>query len=135
VKFCTTCKLDKPLTGFNKNKSRKDGLQSRCRDCQKSQNNLGYILNPNRKASCQKARDKLKGWNKRLVNRYKSYMGCSCCGEEEPCVLDFHHLDPQFKEDGLAKLVGYSTKRLKEEIRKCIVLCSNCHRKVHAGVL
>lgn len=58
---------------------------------------------------------------------------CLRCGENHPAVLDFHHRDPSKKSLGIAKMVclGYSVKRIKFEIEKCDVLCSNCHRKEH----
>ena len=57
--------------------------------------------------------------------------GCVVCGEKDVCCLDFHHL--YNKSFNLASAREVSTERIKEEIKKCIVLCANCHRKLHAG--
>lgn len=59
--------------------------------------------------------------------------GCCICGETEPCCLDFHHL--RDKEFELAKAPDVSKERLYKELEKCIVLCANCHRKLHAGII
>ncbi len=45
MKKCYTCKETKPLTGFNKNKSRKDGLNSICRECSKARSRKHYTEN------------------------------------------------------------------------------------------
>lgn len=71
---------------------------------------------------------------KRFLNRYKSLCGCKICNEKHPATLDFHHRDPSVKESTICQLAfgrKFSIARLKNEIRKCIVLCSNCHRKLH----
>ena len=54
---------------------------------------------------------------------------CSMCGESSKCCLDFHHIDPKTKERRISYL--RSIKKIDAEIAKCIVLCSNCHRKLH----
>lgn len=63
--------------------------------------------------------------------------GCCKCGEMELCVLDFHHVDPKTKEYRVASIIRgrESLKRLRAELEKCIVVCANCHRKIHAGLL
>ena len=55
------------------------------------------------------------------------------CGENHPACLDFHHKDKKDKSFNVAIMAssGYSIEKIKEEIAKCIVLCSNCHRKEH----
>lgn len=65
----------------------------------------------------------------------KSSLKCISCGEDNIACLDFHHLDSSQKEIEVSKAValGWSIERIKLEINKCIVLCSNCHRKHHAG--
>ena len=68
-----------------------------------------------------------------------SYKGgcCQICGYDR-CVeaLEFHHLDPEQKEFGISSK-GYarSWERVKREADKCIMLCANCHREFHAGIL
>ena len=63
---------------------------------------------------------------------YKSALKCARCSETHVATLDFHHMDPAEKEYTVSKLVsnGMFTKAYKE-IKKCIVLCANCHRKHH----
>ena len=62
---------------------------------------------------------------------------CIACGESDPVLIDSHHLDHTEKEHGISKLVynNSSLDKIKAEIDKCVCLCSNCHRKVHAGTL
>jgi hypothetical protein len=63
--------------------------------------------------------------------------GCAVCHESCPAVLDAHHVDPRKKEQAMAvlKYDGASVERYYAEALKCVCLCSNCHRKVHAGLL
>jgi hypothetical protein len=107
----------------------------------------------------EKAREYKKKWNKeyysshkfsekqRIINRknrirewileYKSGLVCICCGEKTTACLDFHHLDQSKKEKslGFARNQGWGKERILKEMKKCIVLCSNCHRKLHAGLI
>lgn len=67
------------------------------------------------------------------------YKGGSCrlCGYDR-CTqaLELHHLDPTKKDFGISNK-GYtrSWEKVKEEADKCILLCANCHREIHAGIL
>jgi hypothetical protein len=59
---------------------------------------------------------------------------CEHCGYNKcPSVFDFHHLDPN-KKDFAISSNGHSRSwdRVKKELDKCILLCSNCHRELHA---
>lgn len=77
--------------------------------------------------------------NEKTQNEIKQFIQeskdkCIICGETEKICLDFHHL--RDKKDNIAFVHNYgSMKRAKEEVSKCVVLCSNCHRKVHAGII
>lgn len=64
---------------------------------------------------------------------YKSNLACSVCGESDFRCLDFHHTDPSSKDMSVSKAVryGWSIARITKEINKCVVMCSNCHRKLH----
>jgi hypothetical protein len=135
MKYCKKCDSSKDIKFFNKNSSSKDGLQTQCRDCSRKNGSVGYKNNPERRKAIKDRNAKVVKYNRRFVSRYKRLCGCYVCREKEPAVLDLHHKDPATKDGDPATMLGYSTKRLKEEIRKCMVLCANCHRKFHAGLL
>jgi hypothetical protein len=79
-------------------------------------------------AAVKKRRIKLKV----MAVEYKGGK-CSVCGYNK-CIaaLDFHHLDASSKEFSIS--ADGSTRgweRLKVELDKCILVCSNCHREIH----
>lgn len=62
---------------------------------------------------------------------------CYICGYDR-CkeALDFHHLDPTQKEFNLSSRdLSSDWLIVKPEIDKCVLLCSNCHRELHAGLI
>lgn len=75
--------------------------------------------------------------NVEFVQEYKRSHSCTRCGESEPCCLDFHHIDPSTKIGVIAWMAhrGFGLERIKEEIAKCEILCANCHRRFHFGVI
>lgn len=69
-----------------------------------------------------------------LLERYKRFLRCIDCNmsfRDRPECCDFHHLDPKKKRDGIRVLITYSLKSFKEELKKCVPLCANCHRTRH----
>jgi transcription elongation factor Elf1 len=66
---------------------------------------------------------------------YKSALKCACCGETTSVCLDFHHRDPKQKDFGLSSFGTRSWELIKAEMDKCVVLCKNCHTKVHHGLI
>ncbi|MDX6588092.1 MAG: hypothetical protein QOI31_2565 [Solirubrobacterales bacterium] len=62
---------------------------------------------------------------------------CKLCGyDEHLAALQFHHLDPKTKEFGIAEAgVTRSLEKCREEAKKCILLCSNCHAAFEAGAI
>lgn len=56
-----------------------------------------------------------------------------CGGVYHRSVYDFHHINPDEKEYTISNYMGYSLERLKKEVEKCILLCANCHRRVHSA--
>ena len=62
---------------------------------------------------------------------------CTLCGYAR-CVgaLEFHHVDPAQKSFGLgSRGVARKIDVLREEARKCVLLCGNCHAEVEAGLV
>ena len=76
---------------------------------------------------------------KRLKEMVVSYKGgkCRICGYNK-CIgaFDLHHLDGKTKEFGLStRGLTRSWVKLKAEADKCILVCANCHREIHAGLV
>lgn len=69
--------------------------------------------------------------NLAILRDYKASKGCADCGENDPIVLDFDHLDRSTKKYQLGDVtrIGWSIERMMEEIAKCEVVCANCHRR------
>lgn len=67
------------------------------------------------------------------TNAFKEQQGCTNCKENHIACLEFHHKDASIKEFEISWAIkaGYGLERIKKEISKCIVLCSNCHKKLH----
>jgi len=64
----------------------------------------------------------------------KQQLVCGRCGEDHPACIQFHHTDPTTKERSVADAIsrGWGRARILAEIRKCEVICANCHVKEHA---
>jgi len=57
---------------------------------------------------------------------------CSKCKQQfDPCVYDFHHVNPIEKEFNIGENMLVSEIRFYSEVSKCILLCANCHRLEH----
>jgi hypothetical protein len=86
-----------------------------------------------------KRSDAVKKWRSSTKHRIVDSMGgkCQICGYDK-CVqsLDLHHKNPQEKDFGFGAIRGNpkSWVRIVEELRKCVLICANCHREIHAGL-
>ena len=57
---------------------------------------------------------------------------CSKCGYNRcSAALDFHHPNPSTKSDSLGHLWGKKWETILKEVKKCVILCANCHREEH----
>lgn len=129
MKKCSTCKIEKPLEDFAKNPQKKDGLNYKCKECQKEYFKKHYAKNKKYyvdKAQEKKARDKIEV--DRIIAEAKK-CGCSMCGETHPATLDFHHVHG--KDFTISRRGSKCPDTVMTEIKKCVVVCSNCHRKIH----
>ena len=117
MKKCTKCLTDKPESEYYFKGRKSDmKLQSECKVC----------------------------FNSRMMTRYEKRAAeivamkgseCLLCGYDKcPAALEFHHVDPSIKDSAVSQMLYNSKEKIEIEIAKCVVLCSNCHRKHHAGV-
>lgn len=74
---------------------------------------------------------KLERRKLRKLELFSDLGGCLNCGETDIACLDFHHTDPSKKDMGMNELLKQKSEKYLEELKKCIILCSNCHRKLH----
>lgn len=130
TKVCPRCNTEKSVDDFCKSSRMKDGYQSACKSCM----NESYTRSRKKKQKHyqQVAKDR-EGSNTQRIREWKSEQGCKVCGENFAQCLELHHLDPTTKEFDPAEARNKSWNTFITEAAKCVVLCANCHRKVHAG--
>jgi hypothetical protein len=133
TKICYKCKQEKPVSDYHKCKPSKDGLQRKCKSC-----NIAYTLAFHKRTGRTKQNNLRANEYRQLftaiVETIKSEIGCQFCDEKDGCCLDCHHISD--KEVEISELCAKKSKtKIIEELAKCIIVCSNCHRKIHAGKL
>lgn len=132
-KICKKCGLPKNIDLFSKNKNNKDGFQNYCKICKSNNDRTSNIKN----WESLKSRNQLKIHKKSIIrDDWKITLGGKCkkCNDNRLYVLDFHHLEEHNKVIDISTLIGHvgdNNPRIKEEVEKCILLCSNCHREFH----
>lgn len=107
-----------------------------CRGAKKS----ASLLAEQRAKDKQHRRNATNVWKRRTksiaaewVDAFKAKCGCTKCGEKDPACLDLHHLDPSTKVMAVSVMVARLVPLIEimSEVEKCIVICANCHRKLH----
>ena len=117
LKTCIRCGITKEIDKFQRGKG------NTCRQCWDKQSH--------QKATIKIAEHKL------LVNELKRG-GCILCGYNQYLpALDWHHIDKDTKDKDISssETMRKSVDRIMNEISKCVVLCANCHRAYHAGLI
>lgn len=132
-KTCKMCNIEKEDEEFYKKKDGYKGLASYCKPCYREYGKAHYSRNSDKyRPMYSKKQEEYKAINIEYITNYKLAHGCTYCDEKDICCYDFHHLrDKSFNIS--QKLVRSTLQRIIEEIEKCVVVCSNCHRKLHAG--
>jgi len=99
-----------------------------------------YVLEGRGYYRCKKCR------NESVINRRRKLKSilieelggkCQICGYKKyQGALQFHHTNPNTKEFGIAESGNTrSLERLREEAKKCVLVCSNCHAEIEAGLI
>ena len=146
---CRMCSQVLPLSAFAKDAGQKNGYRKTCKACHAAKQRRYRAENPDRYAiTQQRYKNKLSrgestkrvfnpdrnyDYKKNYLDEIKIQSGCIRCGEDDPCCLSFHHVDPDIKLFSISDFASRTLNELDTEIAKCVVLCENCHRKFHAG--
>jgi hypothetical protein len=157
LKKCIKCGKRKPVTDFLLKDPENGWREKKCRDCKrasieswrKKSGERDYILRRERKLAKEISKEIVrrradpavirdKARQSRL-DRYEAYnkykdKPCEDCGRRfPPCVMDFHHVKgPKLGTVAYMWMSRkYSMHLLEEEMAKCVLICSNCHRIRH----
>ena len=80
------------------------------------------------------ATERRKQYKKNIV--YVMGDGCAICGYNKSTrALECHHIIPEDKSFGISQKTYYAWSKLENELKKCILVCSNCHCEIEDGLL
>lgn len=115
TKICSKCGRELPIDQFNWRNKAKGTRRADCKEC-----HSGYM-----KMKYQEKKD--------IIQKLKAEVKCAKCGDCRGYVLDYHHINPEEKENNISRMTSnnYQLDKVYEEIKKCVVLCANCHREFH----
>jgi hypothetical protein len=102
-----------------------------CRGCRSAYHRQHYLANRQRYIDQARARKQVLALERTtyLLDYFDSHP-CADCGESDPVVLEFDHLDTQAKSFDIGQSLPYRKwQSILEEIDKCDVVCANCHRR------
>lgn len=84
-------------------------------------------------ADCRSAKHRAmrRELRQKLLRRLLRQSKCAVCGCNDPMVLQFDHVDPADKVGDITYMIskGTNMERLRAELRKCRILCANCHTR------
>ena len=129
LKRCGHCRAVLPVEAFNwryRARGRRDNL---CRACRAAYHRGHYLANKQRYVD--QARDRKQREAQRRTEYLIEFFAdhpCRDCGETDPVVLEFDHLSDKRFDIGQA-LPYRNWESILAEIRKCEVVCANCHRR------
>lgn len=131
TKICRKCKRELPIEQFELEHTKYgDRRRGTCRECRSEYRKQWRKDNPEIHVAQETRRIKrVREWQNSLKTP------CIVCGEKEPVALDWHHLDPNTKTFTIGPHFNRAKSLILAEIQKCVCLCANCHRKVHAGLI
>lgn len=108
---------NQPIENFYKRRG-KDGTYPYCKICTKEKSNTSS-----------------REFKLKLI-KYKGGECQICIYNKCQDALEFHHLDPNKKDFTIADFKGkVFNESIKKELDKCILVCSNCHREIHANLI
>ena len=132
MKTCTKCLKSQPLSRFNYKSREKGTLQAHCKSCSRASVRDHYARNAAYYIGKARARNlSVKRETQDRIIAFLSTHACVDCGESDPVVLDFDHMDECNKLASVADMLRdcCAWARIEAEINKCIVRCANCHRR------
>lgn len=132
-RVCSKCGKEKDIEEFPLRNKFTQRRQSHCKDCSLEMGRDWYQRNKDyQKANARRHTTEYRDTLREYLWDYLLTHPCESCGEGDPVVLEFHHIGE--KDMAISEMITRITSvdRLEEELKKCQVLCSNCHRRLTA---
>ena len=144
--ICKYCEESLPLEVMTKDHTRPKGYKDYCKPCYNARAKEHRKRNPESYNAAQKRFESKKDKTKKPIglsykdkraalDGIKTSRGCFFCGESTAVCLDFHHRNAIEKSFTISKHFHRDFELLVKEIEKCEVVCANCHRKIHHGLI
>lgn len=131
TKLCTCCQVIKPVTDFRFKNKAENIRATWCKPCFSAYEKKKWRNSEDRRTSQYTNQKARREHARKYIWDYLREHPCITCGETDPRVLEFDHIDPKTKSfqlaDGPRK--GYSVDTIQSEMDKCQVMCANCHRR------
>ena len=128
---CTKCFKKKESVQFRVRNAKKNKYSSWCKKCFNDYEREKWKSSRHRREQNCAKHTKRRMRNRSFVWNYLKLHPCKQCGETNPIVLVFDHIDRKTKLYNVSTMsrMAYSLAKIKNEMEKCRVLCANCHMK------
>lgn len=136
MRICSKCGQGKTEVEFFLKNKKTGRRHSQCKDCYKTERNAHYAEHYAKyrdlyRARARKRRDALKKEFRENMLVYLNDKVCTICGETDVRTFEFDHVDQEEKTFTISQAVrlGYGWPEVMAELKKCRILCANCHKK------
>ena len=131
MKVCTKCKIEKNEDEFRFRDKKKGTRQCWCKVCFSIYEREKWKSSIDRRDGNKNKLYERRKRNRQFIWDYLKNSSCEECGESDTVVLTFNHLDRESKRFQLSDCsnLTFSLKTIEEEIKKCNILCANCHMR------
>jgi hypothetical protein len=131
-KWCRGCETFLDVAHFSYKYVERGVLQTYCKKCQGRRSREHYVRNTaSYKERIARNNTKTRVANRRKLREFLSAQNCVDCGLQDLAVLEFDHREPSQKLHEISLMVqkGFGWTTILGEIRKCDIVCANCHRR------
>ena len=136
MRMCTKCLQEKRENDFFVKDKASGRLHAQCKSCYKEHRKTYSVEHYRKYGDAYRLRAKIRRAivRKDLQSKMLEYLSgksCVICGEADIRTFEFDHLHPENKTFSIAKGMtdGKKWDEILSEIKKCRILCANCHKK------
>ena len=136
MRICTKCGETKDESEFFKRDKKTGRVHAQCKKCYKLHRSTYYAEHYKQHGDEYRKRAVIRRASIRNMMRanmlsYLKNKVCAICGEDDIRTFEFDHVDPSKKSFSITRGLnhGPSWEVVVDEIKKCRILCSNCHKK------